>query len=283
MESTNGITKFCYNDTITYNQIQNGIEKGEYYRWATCGKLLEHGIFGIELYQMPIKDLYTNDIIVKIDIIDNYFLNQKIIIKHLINGIIKKIYYDMSNFSNIKTLAIINCINNTKKEYHFSNKYCYHVDNYLNDRLEGLQLQFDKGKKISEYYCHNGKIIDGIRRWDIYGNELATTYDENSIIHKDGLYISEKNEILNHMGVYINNKREGDWFYYDDKLYMSCSFVKNMKYGTEIMYDSNGKVIRYVSYENDKKNGEYSYFEDGILTEFGFYQNDILVYSFKKL
>lgn len=115
MESTNGITKFCYNDTITYNQIQNGIEKGEYYRWATCGKLLEHGIFGIELYQMPIKDLYTNDIIVKIDIIDNYFLNQKIIIKHLINGIIKKIYYDMSNFSNIKTLAIINCINNTKK------------------------------------------------------------------------------------------------------------------------------------------------------------------------
>lgn len=85
------------------------------------------------------------------------------------------------------------------------------------------------------------------------------------------------------MGVYINNKREGDWFYYDDKLYMSCAFVNNMKHGTEIMYDSNGKVIHFMSYENDKKNGEYSCFRDGILYEFGFYRNDILMYSFKKL
>lgn len=135
------------NNTYKYNQIQNGIEKGEYYKWTAKGKLLEYGIFGIELCQVPFKDIYTGDIIVKIDIIDDYQFDQKIITRHLINGIIKMIYYCMHDLSNIKQFTIINCINNTKGEYYFNNKYCYCINNYLNNKLEGLQLRFNRGKK----------------------------------------------------------------------------------------------------------------------------------------
>ena len=137
--------------------------------------------------------------------------------------------------------------------------------------INGIDSLFDKDGIVYEIETYKDGTLQNCVFKDKSSHMVATEKPDGktlSIINysPDGVKKSE--------GLYINNKKEGEWKYYDDygNLATTENLYEDNLYGVTTYYYSNGKVKDSTTYTGGEKDGYYaSYYINGKMDTQGWY------------
>jgi antitoxin component YwqK of YwqJK toxin-antitoxin module/Tfp pilus assembly protein PilF len=180
--------------------------------------------------------------------------------------------------------------------YYYPNGTLSNEYYYLNDKLEGIQINYAADGKLDskDFYDKGNKIYSIL--FDTLGNELCrfNYYTDSTFKHfyPDGkvkaqatylnglahgkalwLYPDGKTETE---GMYFNGDRNGqwNWFYLSGQHSSIMPYVYGKIDGTCTNYYENGKTRTIRNYKNDKLEGDYIFYnENGVLTYRATYRN----------
>jgi len=239
-------------------------------------------------FEKELKEYYVTGQIMSIKAMQNDFKNGAYI-SYFTNGKIQETgeYKDDKQIGNWKTYYKDG---NLQKEGNFNMK----------GEPEGKWvLYFRNGKKEeTESFNKNGNLDgmdslfddDGILyETETFKNDMLLNY---TFKDKDGYNVTTGKLNGNHLsminyspaaakkseGLYIDNKKEGEWRYYNDygDLETRENFYSGNLYGVTANYYSNGKLKDSTNYTDGEKDGYYaSYFINGQMDTQGWYLNDI--------
>lgn len=97
------------------------------------------------------------------------------------------------------------------KYYHFESPNIMTLENYKNDKLEGVRKVFYKDNTIAEEATYKNGLKEGIyKKYAENGVVLEEINYKNDIFEGLSTFRNGKNEIVS-KGNYVNGKKEGDW------------------------------------------------------------------------
>jgi len=160
---------------------------------------------------------------------------------------------------------------------YFPNETLHKIENYGNDKLNGLSLIFDNRSMVSEENTYKNNILHGTVKKYINGRILEDLKYKNGFQHGlqkkyyEGGQIQEESE-------YNNGLRHGfaKWYSINRHIVAEFQYEQGKLEGNQNYYYPNGNISKLETLKNNILNGNYEeYYETGTTKLSGKYINGL--------
>lgn len=162
--------------------------------------------------------------------------------------------------------------------------------------------KYENGNKQAEGYFKNGKQVGTFKHYQLDGTTPKATMEHIKNTDSTLATFYHENGAMMSKGYYVDQKKEGNWLFYDDRSVMSSreEYKQDKQDGNSTVYHFNGAIAKESSYENGLQQGKFKefapngilliegtfldgnyndtikfYYGDGKIKNIGFYQNAV--------